>query len=109
MREFSGAQVGVNNNVPHEVETILDSGSTILLGKRQKDVKNLTKLKKKVIMANDSGDKPILEEEERGNWGQAYLDKSAIASIISLSDEVSKRFRVCINTDFENCSYVTHK
>ena len=51
-------------------------------------------------MSTNSGEKGIKKEGNWSHWGKAYLDESAIANIVSLSDAVAKGYRVRIDIAF---------
>ena len=60
-------------------------------------------------MSTNSGEKGIKKEGNWSNWGKAYLDETTIVNIVSLSNAVAKGYCVRIDTDVENCLYVTHR
>ena len=101
--EFSGAQRVTMRTEPDE---ILDSGSTITLGRSKEEMKNVRDVKGSVVMSTNAGNKRLEREGEWREWGKSFLDPSALTNIISISDAVRKGFRVLFDSKKENCFYV---
>ena len=80
---------------------ILDSGSTITLCTDEKEMKNVRK-GSKIVMVTNSGKSKINKEGEWKEWGKSYLHPPGTTNVVSVSDAVVKGYRVLFNLDVEN-------
>ena len=87
-------------------EEIFDSGSTITLSKSDEDMSNVRKVEQNVIMSTNAGTKGLDREGDWKEWGQTYLDPTALTNIVSVSDAVRKGFCVLFDSDKANCFFV---
>ena len=74
------------------LEMMLDSGSTVTLGKDEELFTSISDLDKKVRMKTNADAKPIDKEGCWRGYGKAYFMPSAMMNIVSLSDAIEKGF-----------------
>ena len=86
---FSGMQV--RKKEPEKIpEIMLDSGSTITLGKDRSLFFKVWDLKDKVMMDTNGGSKFLSKGGEWKGYGTAYYVPDAMMNIVSLSDAIEK-------------------
>ena len=54
-------------------------------------------------MLTNAGTKGLDCEGDWKEWGQTYLDPTALTNIVSVSDAVKKGFRVLFDSEKANC------
>ena len=89
------------------IEMMLDSGSTVTLGKDKELFTSISDLDRKVRMKTNAGSKHINQQGCWRGYGHAYYMPSAMTNIVSLSDAVEKGFTVFMDTALDNAFYVT--
>ena len=105
--ETSCAQkVRFDDNIPEP--EIFDSGSTITMSKCGGKMSNIRRVEKNVVMLTNAGQKSLDREGDWKEWGQAYLDPTALTNIVSVLDAVRKGFRVLFDSSKANCFFVTN-
>ena len=78
-------------------DMMIDSGSTVTLGKDQELFTDVQNLEKKVKMNTNGGSAGIDKEGCWRGYGRAYYMPEAMMNIVSLSDTIEKGF-LCIWT-----------
>ena len=85
---------------------IFDSGSTITMSKGDANMTNVRKVERNVVMSTNAGQKNLDHEGNWKEWGQTYLDPTALTNIVSVSDAIKKGFRVLFDSNKANCFFV---
>ena len=106
---FSGMQVHtvMKDQEQETPDMMLDSGSTITLGKDRELFDEVHNLKRKIKMNTNGGSKDIVQEGSWWGYGHAYYMSDAMTNIVSLSDAIEKGFSVFMDSDRDNAFYVT--
>ena len=109
---FGGMQVHtiMDETEDQEQETpdmMIDSGSTLTLGKDRELFEEIHNLNRKIKMNTNGGSKNINQEGTWRGYGHAYYLKDAMTNIVSLSDAIEKGFLVFFDSDLDNAFYVT--
>ena len=86
---------------------ILDSGSTVTLGKDKSLFTSINDLERNIQMNTNGGSKDIDREGCWRGYGHAYYMPSAMMNIVSLSDAIEKGFSVFMDSSLDNAFYVT--
>lgn len=88
---------------------MIESGSTITLGKYKVLFDEIHNLDEDVIMDTNGGQKNIDQECEWTGYGQVYFVPDAMMNIVSVSDVISKGFQIYFDSKKDNAFYVTNE
>ena len=86
---------------------MIDSGSTVTLGKDRELFTDVQNLEKNVKMNTNGGSAGIDKEGCWRGYGRAYYMPEAMMNIVSLSDAIEKGFSVYMDSEKDNAFYVT--